>query len=892
MIEDTVEQQEHGYRSGHQLLSASLKLPRDDQDAVDRLSDMAGSLRPGETFSSYLTAYPLPSRSHYVVARTWQDLSAPRAGCVLTRSLLVRMAMWEAIEQPERLLPLLIPVEPGGKAGTVVLPLKSQPLPIVQDPRTVELVEAMFLESRQPIVVFEAPEAEVMTVRILTALWPGLRRNFAACGFALAPRKINGHDFDLLFAPKSARTRFADWPGRRIDVTGLKEPRHHWSAATASQIFQSDQPSLAANDILGVLKRDALGDESALRLVLLWNELAVKAETMPTAVLGMLDILNSQRESAPEALQRLAPEIARAADMASVALPTPEAWRFLTTLVGKFPFRPPPRTILRRIRQSATGLANRDPQAAFEFLEAEAQAARMVSVVLLVGLGDGLGSGGVLRASPDNLARLSPDMGLSLIALSSCFARSAVAAARREPSQWMSSLTRLLEAPDRELQRKARRRLTPLLDDDALAALLPPVLRGVNAKELADIAVRIGHQTKFEASAFDEPLGSAARDAPSLEALRNAVAANFSSPGADRFLSSTLSLDAADIAWLCGGTLESDRARHLLVPLLKNASDRSVQAVQRDSATRERMLELLLGDLTLCASQIARILSLGELPIEALLDIGHRLLPLLMPEDGGRLSEHLLERALAEAAPEDKRVAKLVAQAGWQIDPRQIARMAASTTASTLRVGSNIVALERAPANVRNGIVAHIDNLSDRLVHRGRENLGEAAYVAWAAMIASAGASDRDAQLRAAIPTLAFALRLTNLPVSSLIVVTFPVVYAQLLKSKGEEDFKLIPALFALPMSFFLDWDRAKAARRNLVEAFLNSTWPPVDLLLAAMDARIDQKILRRVSRNHDGSRYIVAIENSASRLSEPLHLRVQERLRTFRLSKRTDDWD
>jgi len=38
------------------LIAASRRLPRQDQDLVDRLSDMAGQLRPGETFRSYLTA--------------------------------------------------------------------------------------------------------------------------------------------------------------------------------------------------------------------------------------------------------------------------------------------------------------------------------------------------------------------------------------------------------------------------------------------------------------------------------------------------------------------------------------------------------------------------------------------------------------------------------------------------------------------------------------------------------------------------------------------------------------------------------------------------------------------------------------------------------------------
>ena len=296
-----VDQQQHGYRSGHQLLASSLRLSREDQDTVDRLSDLSGPLRPGETFSPYLTMYPLPSANHYVVARTWQDLNAPRAGCVLTRSLLVPSSLWLHLDNPASLVALLRPVEAGEKATPLEFAQTNTTLPSVSNLRATELVEAIFLENRQPIIVFDAPDSEIepIALRLLTALWPSLRRSFATCTFALAPRKIGGRDFDLMFAPKLARTRFSDWPGRRIDFAGSYSARHRWSSTVTAQIFQSESPSLAAQDALGVLKDDMRGDESSLRLSLLWNELSEKASTTPTAVLGLLDILNTQRDTSP-----------------------------------------------------------------------------------------------------------------------------------------------------------------------------------------------------------------------------------------------------------------------------------------------------------------------------------------------------------------------------------------------------------------------------------------------------------------------------------------------------------------------------------------------------------------------------------------------------------------
>ena len=84
----------HGYSSGHGQIAASIKLPVRDSELVTRMSDLSGSLSSGLQVESYLTVYPLPSRSFFAVARTWPDPDAPRAGCVLTHTLLIPAEAW------------------------------------------------------------------------------------------------------------------------------------------------------------------------------------------------------------------------------------------------------------------------------------------------------------------------------------------------------------------------------------------------------------------------------------------------------------------------------------------------------------------------------------------------------------------------------------------------------------------------------------------------------------------------------------------------------------------------------------------------------------------------------------------------------------------------------
>jgi hypothetical protein len=106
-----------------------------------------------------------------------------------------------------------------------------------------------------------------------------------------------------------------------------------------------------------------------------------------------------------------------------------------------------------------------------------------------------------------------------------------------------------------------------------------------------------------------------------------------------------------------------------------------------------------------------------------------------------------------------------------------------------------------------------------------------------------------------------------DLPVSALISAAFPAVYFELLRSTGEEDFKRLPALLALPLSIFIDWDRAKSARHELVDAYLYSSWPPADLLLTSIAAGIQGETLHRLVGTYRGRDYLAAIDRDSHRL-------------------------
>lgn len=886
-----VHHQAHGYRNGHQLLWGTIKLAREDQDTVDRLSDMAGPLRPGETFKPYLTGYPIPSGAFYVLARTWQDRAAPRAGCVLTKSLLIPMAQWEVLEDLPSLIALLTPLEPSGSGEPIELIGTSKPGSVspVTDARTPEIVEALFLESRQPAVVFEASEADLIAERLLMSLWPAMRRSFAVCTFALAPRKLGSRDFDLVFAPKSARSRFTDWNGRRIEAsTAASKPRHRWTQATADRIFTDPRPSLANLDALGVMRGDNRGDSSVLRLSLLWNELAAKSDSSPNAVLGMLDILSSLPAS--KAPTSVGATVDRALRLAVSTFEPDQAWTFISTLLGKYELGEPPKAIRRVLANQAEALAKRDPAAAIELLMQMDKAGREIPTILLAAIGNGLSQAKSRNVIHSQLNQLDAENILKLLAFSRRATRWLGTLAHEGDIEAIDVLKHGLIVPEPRLTERVRRALLRFVDTAPMASLISPLVRGLTPNDLVGVVRQIGRQTGFKFSEFDAPMISAASTTDALLALRSA-ALDVSGEGADRLILGTLGLARADVDWLQTAVVK-DRARSLLKQLLDQNDDRTLQSALRDARLREEILMVLRHDMPASIPQLLRILDIVPLPNGEFLEIGGRLLESMPAQRAQSLALALLTKALSVSETQSEEVVrKLLSSVGSELDGRQLIRLLTQPGAPADRVAANLIAVSNGTAALKTAVLGRIDELSSRLVVRGRENLGASAYLVWSQLLAGAGKINPTAQLTAAAEVLPYALRHPELQVSPLVTAAFPITYRRLLQAKAPTP-DVLTVLFALPLALFAGSpDQAKTARHELVDAFLRSNWPPADLILTGLAVGVEQKVLKRVGRAYRGDKYIAAIERDAKRLSAQDRARVSKAISTFR-SKRKDDWD
>ncbi|WP_294642963.1 hypothetical protein [uncultured Aureimonas sp.] len=204
----SVEQTLHGYSGGHRLLTGSVQLPDAAARAMLLLSDASGGRSP-DPRHGYLTGYPLPRTSTYVLARTWAAPEMSRPGCVWTHSLLIGFADLATLSGAGRLLELFR--RPGASFSGYDrrLPLG---LTVAETPASTgredagALLNALYLQPTCRVEMRSEDPAsdEELLLAVWLQQWPRLRRSFRFCTSTGADRSSEGAPFDVQIAPGDA----------------------------------------------------------------------------------------------------------------------------------------------------------------------------------------------------------------------------------------------------------------------------------------------------------------------------------------------------------------------------------------------------------------------------------------------------------------------------------------------------------------------------------------------------------------------------------------------------------------------------------------------------------------------------------------------------------------
>lgn len=843
------DQQLHGYRQGHQLLSSTIRLPKTDQDLIDRLSDVAGPLSPGERFSPYLTLYPLPSETHYIVARTWQDLAAPRAGCVRTRSVLVPMSEWQGAQDLTPIVGMVTEAGAHQPAERQTPGAMGILLPPIDLSHGTELIEALFLEERAPIVVFDAETPEPLALRLTTALWPGFRRSFSMSTFARSPRTIGRRSFDLVFAPKEARSRFTDWTGRRIDGRKRGQARHPWSAPIVDQILSAPVPSLKGLDVLGEMSSDGVGSESALRVSLLWDDLRRKLPNSPTAALGMLDIANTRKVRQMDLIREIEPALARSVALAATTMPAEDAWRYLGALVQKLEGPRLSTFVSNSIRTTASDLASRHPNETLEVISAinvEPQ-----KILLMSAAADGIS-----RSLDFNIAQLlcrldSKDL-LDLLFASSSLAAETVG---KFPIS-SQALAAALRIADGDTLDKAKRKLLSLLVDDFHAEPARLLINDLDTNDLIKEAEHVYTVNALSSPEIRDLLVERARILQADVVLRDAVSQMGGSAGSNALVESTLRQTAEDMDWLLKSpTLKRGRRIALVRSLLTAANAQQLRAMLADQRTLTKTISLLKATEESDIEILARIAGNVAMLNKDYVDLVVSLLPKL----DVKASADLIRKAIEIALPQELNnisfdtIEKLLSAAGERINGGRVMLLGLQWGVSPAAASRNILAFDCSPTDTRRPIITAVEEMARALMSRKRLDISMEAAEVVAKLLWESRSVNVNGFFRASAMLLPLALEERREIASPLIAATFPPVYREL---ANDNAFDLMNLMF-----IFLDWDKRKSARRRLIDAFIRSEWRISDIATAAVRAGDPVRILGRIARERNGLQVLRSLD-------------------------------
>ncbi len=851
----TAEVQIHGYRKGHQLLASSIVLSKDDQAVVDRLSDVAGPLRPKEQFAPYLSAYPLPSGTYYVIARTWQDLTVPRAGCVRTKSVLIDAQAWSRKAPVIPILHLLGSVDLPAETEAIRIELEElldEQLPPAPNFSASELLEALFLEDAKPVVVFDAPDPELIALRLLTALWPDIRRRFALSTFALSPRKIGGRDLDLVFAPANAKAKFSDWPGRRVDGRSSQIDRHRWTGTITRRVFEEPVPRLLSDDEVDLLSNRNADSSAALRVALLWDELLDKLDRVPTAALGLLDIANSGMVSNTKAVKSLEPRLVEATRVAAGSLSPDDAWDFVGAIARKMQAYDMPDG-RKAVEQLAADLAKREPDGAVILLQQPDPKGAIGDLIPSIAIG--LGNGAAPRVE-QVLAQAPTNIIARLVSQDGTLA-SRVAA----DDGLIGKIGVVLTEVDRDLADRAGMMLLPFLVEDRQLPAAMPIFASLDPQRIAAELRWLGDANDFQAQRLSGALIDRAREVGELRAVREVLISSVASARRDALLAQTVEPVEEDVLWILDEKrLSETKSAALLVNTLKRADDRQFSALFSDKVIGERVVARLPED---AIDLLVRAVAQDSLPMNVYIHVIRSVIPKVDDARKFEIAGRVLGRCLRNRFDDDEIsvLSMLLGILGARLDGGWAARTALERGIDAEVASRNLIAFNKAPPAARKRIVGAVDEIARALHGRRAIDLTEVANDAGAWLMFDAEDTSRKALVDAAAWLTPSLLRARHQPVSLLIAALFPIVYREQAKSDDTSDFlRFIP---------FLEWDRCRAARHELVEAFMSSSWKAGNLALTACRCRDTTKILERVLWSSRGEEYLARIENDLGRLDD-----------------------
>lgn len=838
----------HKYKNGHQLVASTTELGRSDQDTIDRLSDISGQLRPGEVFAPYFTCYSVPSEKYFVIARTWQDLSAPRAGCVLTKSIIIEMKDWENSPMVYSFFNALLISNFDMNFPNISMDNRMDIIKQEIDGPIEELIESLFLEQRKPILIFDCCDEEQIIMRLYKVLWPNLRNKFAVCTFALAPRSVNNRPFDLLFSSSIMRTRFSDWKGRRIEGASVnrKSARHRWTRELTDRIFKNKVPQLYDKSELSLFNYIQNVDESTLRLSLLWDELLNKAkfESSPIAILGLLDIINSQTIFANALYKNLEPYILSAINNAYDELDPNEAWKFYAGLLVKHKRKLMGREMLFQVKSACISLTTSNPEVAIEFIADFNPSSESIPSMLYASIGIGLS-----KSYFDNFLslvynKIPPNLGLKLLAASREYAKMIMDFIQDGESHLNKNIEISLRDSNTKALQRAKVNLMHYVRTPSHFNVLITIIVDATEAQFLRILKTLAINTKFAFREFDSIILQASEKFKAFDFLMRLVVIYADRDKGDELLVKLFVLyPELIIEYLSTHNISSITKSNVICETFNRVPNSQLSHLYRNRKLSKELLSVLVNNNKCIQEKLAEFILISDLIIGEALESFNRLHVDIINSVSQDSLLDLIRRSFTITTPNS------LIPVLEKLNQAQSDFLVFRLFDSRIEIDNIKIIFETLlnASMFKKSMTRHVDVVSEMLAKQLPDNISNEFAEGWIELLHFT--NDSDKRRRASFEMLGYVFRKNVTDPTSLILTSFPIVYGSFLQGKTLAK--------SIVYWVFTDWDKCRTLRYDLVDRYLNSKWPLLGLFQVAKKSGILKDIVYILSNSKKGKLFM-----------------------------------
>lgn len=897
----TVHQLLHGYQDGHRRLAGSLRLSASDEDLISRISDLSGPLFGEREFQPYFTGYPLSKGKYYAVARTWLDSEAPRAGCVLTHTLLIPAGEIGEIENLQALFDLLgsIPKRDALSRYEDPISLFSQSSvrpsrACVDKAMAVDFINKYFGEGLRPILWLDAPCPEDIAGLLFSSLWPRMRRQFAFCTLSLQLRSLDDRPFDLLFAPSSRRSKHHQLERRNVvgvesaETSRLsKDPQtQRWQPQLAKEIFSGRSRGLPFRDEFPELWASLEPDPTAISRMYRLRELMDRMSTSPMAAVGIMDLLSSLAPEGDQSLACKARMVHQGIETSSSLSDPLQSLRTLYLIGDRLEqraFSAVDEGIVQRMADVVAEMTRRNPDGAIETGQRVILMEDATRSPYVVGVARGLAK--IAGDNPSKLLELNRAAVSApiVIAAEPTVAAAYYSATRDSLEAEMVSreLTQSIGYVEKEADRRRLREvLLPQVATHEDSTVLRELLKDLPSRDVTATLDCIEQATNsFSSDVIQQVVAAEISEQhpfATREWARQSKSWSFGTTTvtAASFGRSPQGLD--DLLSYSGSAFQQSL---LLAAFIEHQHKYRIpewlQTCLRDDA--ELVIILLsdgVQDIPATCAVIERVLEIPDIPLtpdESLFTVVERF-------QEASFSTSLVDATMSRAISE---------YIGGSIKKREFSQWAESAfgrvwfdrvpyprLASLLVQAEDITVsrwscawsvLQYAPDTIYTRRYSPVDKLVDLLLRSHLDEWTEEVSVNWVSIIRRAeDVGARSLHLTLCVKALNYSINHLDLPLSKVVVESFPVVYNHTLTKDSSLS-------WLRPLSYlFSDWDKGKELRRQIVQSFLKSEWPPEDLALAMPDKQTLRKIFKRLHRRSGGDRFITRMLTGLEKHKDP----------------------